>query len=238
LPWLLTELSGTGVYPGYGSGLVRFLDPAGDTAPGGVLVASVIAPPDVPAIFDCTALILESGDLTSHAAITARELGVPTLANVANARRVLRPGDRVFVDSERERILRSSADPRSCPLCEGSPGVEVLRGDSWRGVEDMFPVVRRHTLIVPRRHVTDISQLTAAEWAELGSLLGEFRGRLLEVSGSADINVAMNLGPLAGQTVAHLHWHVLPRVAGDDEAPRGGVRRFIAHPFRPYPEPS
>jgi diadenosine tetraphosphate (Ap4A) HIT family hydrolase/phosphohistidine swiveling domain-containing protein len=238
LPWLLTELSGTCVYPGYGSGQARFLDAADDTPQGGVLVASAIEPPDVPAIFDCTALVLESGDLISHAAITARELGVPALANVINATHVIKPGDRLFVDSERIRILRSSAKHESCPLCEGSPCIEVLKGEFLRAVEDMFPVVRHHTLIVPRRHLTDISQLSTAEWLEHGSLLNELRGRLQEMSGSADINVALNLGPAAGQTISHLHWHVLPRITGDDEDARGGLRRLLAHPFRPYPEPA
>lgn len=133
LPWHLTELSGTCLSPGYGWGTVSVIGPAGTTE-NGVLVASSIEPSDVPAIFDCSALILESGDLTSHAAITARELGIPALANVINALDVLLPGELIYVDATRGRILRSRPGDDACPLCEDGPHSFSPEPPSWLGL--------------------------------------------------------------------------------------------------------
>jgi diadenosine tetraphosphate (Ap4A) HIT family hydrolase len=92
-------------------------------------------------------------------------------------------------------------------------------------------------LIVPKRHVVDIAGLTSAEWSELGSMLTDIQEMLRKAAGVSAFNAALNVGTAAGQSLEHLHWHVLPRKMGDDDDPRGGVRKLIRHPFRPYPGP-
>lgn len=231
MSWRLTELSGVCVQAGYGSGPVRLIDDERGAA-GCVLVAKAIEPAQVPVLFDCAALLLESDDLSSHAAITARELGVPTLADVSGATTLLTSGEHVYVDTELRRIFRAATGPH-CPFCTAPADMELLPGRSLRVVHDLFPVVRSHALVVPRRHVTDPAALTAADWAELGELVLAFRTE----TGAADLNIAMNIGPAAGQTVEHLHWHLMPRFPGDDPDPRGGLRRIVANPLRPYPRP-
>jgi ATP adenylyltransferase len=233
LHWQLTELSGNCVQPGYGVGRVTV--PGSVVSAGDILVAAAIEPADVPTMLDCSALVMESGDLASHAAITARELGIPALVGVSNALGVLRPGELAYVDAERQHILRSVPDDGICQLCEGPARIEILQSNSFRAVEDMFPVVKSHLLIVPKRHIIDIAGLDRDEWADFGSLLIRMRDYLAEKLGATAFNLAMNMGDVAGQTIEHLHWHVLPRTPGDDEDPRGGVRKIISHPYRPYP---
>nr|WP_243274679.1 PEP-utilizing enzyme [Streptomyces albus] len=231
--WHLTGITGKCVHPGFAEGRVcRPGEPADGSA---VLVASSLSPAQVPDLFDCAAMVLEAGGITSHAAITARELGIPALVDAAGATRQLEPGDHLFVDTERCRVLKAVPD-EGCPFCTAELP-ELDGGPLLRVVEDMFPVVRSHLLLVPRDHLTDPSELLSAHWSELGGLVARLRGRLTAETGSADLNLAMNVGAAAGQTIEHLHWHILPRRPGDDEDPRGGLRRLVGRPWRPYPAP-
>lgn len=232
--WELTQLRGTCVYPGYAVGRVRSLgQPTGEQD---ILVAPILEPGDIPEIFDCKAAVIEQGGVTSHAAIVARELGLPTLTGVVGAASVLSPGEWVFVDTELGRVLRASLS-EDCPFCDPEQTPAVWAGDRLRVIEDMFPVVRSHLLVIPSRHVTDPAELDGEDWSELGTVFTSFHTRLISGAGVDGVNLAMNVGPAAGQTLPHLHWHLLPRRAGDDPNPRGGVRRLLATPFRPYPDP-
>lgn len=235
--WELTHLRGTCVYPGYAVGRVRSLgQPPGERD---ILVAPILEPGDIPEIFDCRAAVIEQGGITSHAAIVARELGVPTLTGVIGAASVLSPGEWIFVDTELGRVLRIGLS-EDCLFCDPEQTPTVWTGDRLRVIEDMFPVVRSHLLVIPRRHVTDLAELDGRDWSELGTVFTEFRTGLISgagVDGVDGVNLAMNVGSAAGQTVPHLHWHLLPRRAGDDPNPHGGVRRLLAAPFRPYPDP-
>jgi len=230
--WELTRLRGDCVHPGFAVGRVR---PPGEP-PGeeDILVARALQPIDIPELFDCRAAILEQGGLTSHAAIAARELGIPTLVGVTGAAAVLTPGEWVFVDAELSRVLRVGSSD-DCLFCDPEQTPAIWTGRRLRVIEDVFPVVRSHLLAMPCRHVTDPVDLDDDDWAELGTVFVDFRARLRANAGAADANLAMNVGSAAGQTLPHLHWHLLPRRPGDDPDPRGGVRRLLATPFRPYP---
>ena len=92
---------------------------------------------------------------------------------------------------------------------------------------DAFPVSAGHTLVVTRRVVPTWFDATPAEQAAVMSLVGEVK-RLLDESHRPDAyNVGFNAGEAAGQTVPHLHVHVIPRYQGDASDPRGGVRWVI-----------
>ena len=93
--------------------------------------------------------------------------------------------------------------------------------------KDGFPVNPGHALIVPRRHVADLFELTADEQAALWRLLPEVKQRLDARHSPAGYNVGVNVGAAAGQTVGHVHVHLIPRFAGDVEDPRGGVRWVV-----------
>jgi len=111
-----------------------------------------------------------------------------------------------------------------CPFCT-QPDDRVLAQDAHGMViRDAYPVSPGHTLVIPRRHVGSFFDLSAEERASLLTLLDEAR-RSIEVEHRPDgYNIGVNDGPAAGQTVPHLHVHLIPRYAGDRTDPRGGVR--------------
>ena len=111
-----------------------------------------------------------------------------------------------------------------CPFCH--PGAErtFFAGPLVLGLWDGYPVSPGHALLLPRRHVATWFEATEGERRDLLSGIDVARAAILERHQPDGFNVGMNLGPAAGQTVPHLHLHVIPRYAGDVEDPRGGIR--------------
>jgi len=100
-------------------------------------------------------------------------------------------------------------------------------------IRDRDPVSEGHTLVIPRRLVTDFFGTSEAERIALFALVDEVK-RALDASHRPDgYNVGFNAGEAAGQTVFHLHLHVIPRYRGDVTDPRGGVRHVIPGRGRP-----
>lgn len=94
-------------------------------------------------------------------------------------------------------------------------------------IRDGFPVAPGHTLAIPKREVPDWFGATEAERAAIFELVDEIKAGLDREFNPAGYNVGMNCGEAAGQTVMHLHVHVIPRFVGDMPDPRGGVRHVI-----------
>ena len=96
-------------------------------------------------------------------------------------------------------------------------------------IYDRFPVSPGHVLVITRRVVPTFFECTAAEQEALMALVGEVKALLDErLDPKPDgYNVGFNAGTAAGQTVPHVHVHVIPRYAGDMADPRGGVRHVI-----------
>jgi diadenosine tetraphosphate (Ap4A) HIT family hydrolase len=111
-----------------------------------------------------------------------------------------------------------------CPFCL-LPAERVLHDSECAVViRDGFPISPGHTLIIPKRHVTSFFEITDAERAELLLLLSVARDHLDSQFRPAGYNIGINEGAAAGQTVPHLHIHLIPRYEGDQADPRGGVR--------------
>jgi superfamily II DNA or RNA helicase/HKD family nuclease/diadenosine tetraphosphate (Ap4A) HIT family hydrolase len=92
---------------------------------------------------------------------------------------------------------------------------------------DRYPVSEGHLLIVTNRHVADWFEATPDEQAALTAALRRGRAAIRERFRADGYNIGVNSGVAAGQTVPHLHVHLIPRVAGDVADPRGGVRQVI-----------
>jgi len=120
-----------------------------------------------------------------------------------------------------------------CPFCTLDPIRIVLANDHAIALHDGYPVTPGHSLIVPKRHIASFFEATKEEQAAMFDLLAEMR-QLLQLELSPDgFNIGINNGTAAGQTVMHLHIHLIPRYAGDTEDPRGGVR-WIMPEKAPY----
>jgi len=123
----------------------------------------------------------------------------------------------------------------SCPFCGLLPSRLVAGDDLALVVRDGFPVSPGHMLIIPRRHFESFFETTEAERASLLRLLDEAK-RVLDTEFQPDgYNIGVNNGAAAGQTVAHLHIHLIPRYAGDREDPRGGIRWVLPERAKYWP---
>jgi diadenosine tetraphosphate (Ap4A) HIT family hydrolase len=94
-------------------------------------------------------------------------------------------------------------------------------------VDDAFPVSPGHSLVIVNRHVESFFELTEEEVRSLMHLLQTVRRRLDKSLIPAGYNIGVNVGPAAGQTVKHVHIHLIPRYPGDTPNPIGGVRNII-----------
>lgn len=115
----------------------------------------------------------------------------------------------------------------SCPFCSAAPDRTFHEGRLILALWDNFPVTPGHALIVPRRHIPTWFDATPEEQQELSAAIETARAAILARHQPDGFNIGMNLGPAAGQTVGHLHLHVIPRYAGDVPDPRGGVRWVV-----------
>lgn len=102
-----------------------------------------------------------------------------------------------------------------------------LEGPLAVAFPDRYPLSPGHTLIVPKAHAADYFDLAEAVQADLWRLVAEVKGRLDEEFSPAGYNVGINIGAAAGQTVFHVHVHLVPRYAGDVPDPRGGIRHVL-----------
>jgi diadenosine tetraphosphate (Ap4A) HIT family hydrolase len=85
-------------------------------------------------------------------------------------------------------------------------------------------VTQGHTLIVPRRHVASFFELTMYERLAMLGLLDQAKATLDTKYSPGGFNIGVDDGAVAGQTVMHVHIHLIPRYKGDADDPRGGVR--------------
>ncbi|WP_296942474.1 HIT family protein [uncultured Massilia sp.] len=118
-----------------------------------------------------------------------------------------------------------SATP--CVFCALSAARIIDSNALAIAIRDGFPVSPGHTLIIPRRHVGSFFAITDEERAAMLALLDRAKHALDEEAAPDAYNIGINDGAAAGQTVAHLHMHLIPRYAGDLPDPRGGVRWII-----------
>lgn len=114
--------------------------------------------------------------------------------------------------------------PTPCPFCSLDPLQLVAAHPLALAFRDRSPVSPGHSLVIPRRHVVSFFDCTAEERAAMLALLDEVRTGLDREYRPDGYNIGLNNGAAAGQTVMHVHMHLIPRYAGDAADPRGGVR--------------
>ena len=119
------------------------------------------------------------------------------------------------------------SEHQNCPFC-GNPEL-VIENDLAFAHYDSYPVSIGHCLIIPRRHVAGYFHATAEEKAALWELVDEMKTIIDGAYNPDGYNIGVNIGAAAGQSVPHIHIHMIPRYKGDIDDPRGGVRGVIPH---------
>lgn len=110
-----------------------------------------------------------------------------------------------------------------CPFC--SPKIKVGETKYFYIVRDAYPVNKGHLLVILKRHEASFLEITRQEWIDLYRGIHRARETLAKELQAEQFNIGVNIGSAAGQTVSHVHVHVIPRYPGDCENPRGGVRK-------------
>lgn len=112
-----------------------------------------------------------------------------------------------------------------CPFCH--PVGIVIDNDLADVILDNSPVNLGHSLIIPKRHVANFFLTTDAEKIALFALLDDAKYYIDGKHAPTGYNVGINVDVVAGQTIMHVHLHLIPRYHGDMENPRGGNRGVI-----------
>ena len=123
--------------------------------------------------------------------------------------------------------MTSTSAPSPCPFCS-LPAIRTVEQNAHAVlILDAYPVSPGHGLVIPKRHVGSFFEVTEVERASLFALLDRATELVDHQHKPVGYNIGINDGAAAGQTVPHLHIHLIPRYDGDQPDPRGGVRWVI-----------
>ena len=122
----------------------------------------------------------------------------------------------------RLQYVQEAGAADGCVFCQeaagelGDASLVVHRGERAVVLLNKFPYASGHLMVAPRRHIGSLSDLEAAEAAEVHALTVQGIAALSEAYAPDGFNVGWNLGAIAGGSIAaHLHQHIVPRWSGD-----------------------
>ena len=132
------------------------------------------------------------------------------------------PLQRLWATWRMQYISSIGEKPHGCIFCDlpeeedGTANLIVHRGETGFIVLNLYPYNNGHAMIVPRRHVAELPELTDAESLEMMQLAALLQTALIDVLQPQGFNLGMNLGRVGGAGIpGHLHLHVVPRWLGD-----------------------
>jgi diadenosine tetraphosphate (Ap4A) HIT family hydrolase len=115
-----------------------------------------------------------------------------------------------------------------CLFCHPESSREIICESAMAyAIYDKFPVNKGHALIIPKRHVADYFDLSFKEQSACFFMVNFVKAIIQKQFNPDGFNVGINVGQSAGQTIFHVHIHLIPRYDGDVKEPRGGVRGVI-----------
>jgi diadenosine tetraphosphate (Ap4A) HIT family hydrolase len=117
-----------------------------------------------------------------------------------------------------------------CPFCQpNTERVIIAESATVYAIFDKFPVNKGHTLIIPKRHCASYFDLSFKEQKACWFMVNEVK-KIIENEFNPDgFNLGININESAGQTISHVHIHLISRYIGDVENPIGGVRGVITN---------
>lgn len=137
------------------------------------------------------------------------------------------PGRPTSTSEDRDPNAVSASEGVPCPFCDLTERRPTAANALAVAFRDSFPVNPGHTLIIPKRHVPTWFEATREEQVAILELTDQIKVQLDAELHPAGYNLGLNVGEAAGQTVPHLHLHLIPRFGGDVDDPTGGVRFVI-----------
>lgn len=145
-----------------------------------------------------------------------------TLCHVCNAKKSNKDDTSFrYIDA------KFNAREKGCLFCNKQKKL-VSENDLAYSIRDNFAVTQYHSLIIPKRHCKDYFELVQAEINALNQLMFSEKNKLSTLDKTiTGFNIGVNCGEDAGQTIFHCHLHLIPRRKGDDQSPRGGVRKVV-----------
>lgn len=117
-----------------------------------------------------------------------------------------------------------------CIFCQKT--AVVLENDLAKAFWDIHPVRKGHLLVVPKQHYATYFDVPPVTRQAMDALVFAAKDLLDTRYAPAGYNIGINSGVAAGQTVMHVHIHVIPRYTGDVRDPRGGIRKMLPHAIR------
>lgn len=115
-----------------------------------------------------------------------------------------------------------------CPFCNPDSNRElIIESATAYAILDKYPVSIGHALIIPKRHCSDYFELTFKEQSACWFILNKAKEILEKKLNPDGFNIGINVNNSAGQTIPHVHIHLIPRFVGDVKEPEGGVRGVI-----------
>lgn len=117
-----------------------------------------------------------------------------------------------------------------CRIADGRiPAAKVYEDENVAAFLDLSPVNPGHTLVIPKKHCKDILDFPCELAPAVCAAVQKIAGALISATGAKGVNVLQNNGIAAGQSVFHIHWHIIPRYEGD------GLELWHQNPY-PSPE--
>lgn len=116
-----------------------------------------------------------------------------------------------------------------CPFCNPKEFANrtIRETENFKAIDSKYRVSVGHMLIVHKKHLDNVFEFKKKEWKEFGILLNEVKEYLDNRYHPEGYNIGWNVGTAGGQTIRHVHCHVIPRYIGDVEDPTGGIRHVI-----------
>lgn len=120
----------------------------------------------------------------------------------------------------------------SCLYCDAPEIRERQIGENEfaRAFPTNIPITLGHTLVVPKRHVAKLAELSQEELVGVFELAKQIELALARAFGAEGFNSAFNQGAVAGQSIPHFHLHIVPRTAGDAGITKYEPREFLYRP--------
>ena len=136
------------------------------------------------------------------------------MSDIPNPKIYYAPWRQEYYENSKE-VTEKSKNTKTCIFCDLSGNHIILKTKYTYLISNKYPYAAGHVLVLPKRHVTKLSELTTKERTDLFNVI-DLATYTLDIMYSPDgYNIGCSVGKVAGGSVTHLHFHVLPRFEGD-----------------------